>query len=748
MVPAAGDNSTANATDSSSMAVSPAPAGADPEPVEEGDPFAERKRCDKVPQARYGMLHDRMAQMFGLTADTINILEKEYNENEALHLKKVDELTKQQNMYADLHQGAMIRHGRAMAALTELAVAKTSTEDYKTEIEHDRETAKGVCMKRIDTIMVDEVCGVKAVRDQIQSKSSVHPATEIEDCKFDNGWEESPCTNENGVPINCSEGEQKGGTRTLTRAIMDAPNEFGAQCPRMKLENIPCGINPCPKECITDPDDKHWGRCTALCDGGEETATLRIKQWPAFGGAKCAGLTETRPCNQEACNQDCKLGAKLDGRVKLHEWSEWSHCSRACYTQAQGEKSAGFQERRRDVLVKAKGDGTCPLKYDPMRRETEPCNDQEGQECQGDEVCQAYMDLVFLIDSSGSVGRDNFRKMLMLVQETVKRFEAEPFEQPGVNVAAIKFGNGFIENSNGAEYTISPAKVMQNWTTDYESFGTTLQGARHARGFTNLAQGYSRAEDMFLLPDGTAGSRTGAKITKVLVLTDGTVPFQKEAEDAFERLDNGGYRVNAVIFNDNPEVVHKWHSLVTQPANSSIVTRSSFKAIETPAGRKTLITDIISGFCPKSESPSKRQEKEVIRGFQLIRQDFDCPSWIVSLNQRYTNTGGVSCINGSVYDRYMCRWKSADWLERAKVAAEEYGADAFVCGVSGWYEGHCFVEDKDATDQDSCPISEMPWADPNATDGYVSTNGWAGGEFNVYQIVESVVTQTGSTAEP
>lgn len=709
-------------------------------PVAETDPFAEAASCDGTDPSKLGVLHDRMSMMFGGTADELIDAKKAHQEALAEHEKIMANAKAQSEMYTALIREAEEAQSEAERVKDELHIAFDETYERLAHLEDLRGEITDDCKAKIQKIMEDEVCGVKQVRDAIQMKSTENDLSTVQDCIVESGFVESPCE-KNGMAITCTpeDSEDKmGGMRTLSRGVYMQPNERGAACPDINV-TVPCGRNPCPVDCEVDHEKLVYGTCNKQCatgTPGEKMATMSVKKWPKHGGAKCPLLTFTEICAEEPCDLQCVWGAKdKKGIWKPYwmGWPDWSGCSRACTVQG---GSPGFKERRMSVMTPAKGNGWCPPKGSKWLLEREPCN--EDIPCVGDEECHANMDLVILIDSSGSVGETNFKRMQFFIERLMKKMKAESFGTQGVNVAAVQYGNGFIVNEDFNNPVVSSAIELTDWTTDYDAFLEKVKAAKHARGFTNLAQGFLAAKKYFEFPATYRGARLGAAFKKVLVLTDGTVAFKREAEDVFEMLDNNGIRVNAVIFNDMSEDIHHdWKNLVTI-YQDSILQINSFDEMNTEETADKVASEAISAFCPESESPSQRTAVEQQRGFSLYAEDTECPGW--HANALMDEQG--NCINGAVSDYGMCTWHDSPdgWKKRCNDAAMQVGAEKFNLRLYGYgdyvYFGDCIFKDMDPNTPDDCKPEDNMWAEPGATDGWEEWPAGEGFTDNIYVVGE------------
>merc|ERR1719198_2658228 len=122
-----------------------------------------------------------------------------------------------------------------------------------------------------------------------------------------------------------------------------------------------------------------------------------------------------------------------DVACELADWSAWTGCSAGC--------GGGIQERKRAVLVPAKGSGDCPKPSSDERVETKACNEFP---CHGDERCIAKEDLVVAIDASGSTSGGAFDVIRDLAVELVKKFNGTAYGHAAMRVGVVQFGNGEI----------------------------------------------------------------------------------------------------------------------------------------------------------------------------------------------------------------------------------------------------------------------------------------------------------------
>jgi len=157
--------------------------------------------------------------------------------------------------------------------------------------------------------------------------------------------------------VSCDEG-----TRTRTRQLT-LPSNGGDACP-LSYDTMACVEKACPVDCVTS-DLNSDAVCTKTCGGGTMTQYRRITTAPAYGGKACMSLTETTPCNQQACPENCEVS----------KWSAWGSCSKTCAGKPAGTRLFGArQERTRYVTQNANGDGVqCPALTQQRLCALHPC---------------------------------------------------------------------------------------------------------------------------------------------------------------------------------------------------------------------------------------------------------------------------------------------------------------------------------------------------------------------------------------
>ena len=142
--------------------------------------------------------------------------------------------------------------------------------------------------------------------------------------------------------------------------------------------------------------------------------------------------------------------------------------------------------------------------------------------------CSTPVDLAFIIDSSGSIGRTNYKKQKNFVKEVAKTFGLSP---NGSRAAMVLYSNSASVKARFGQYT------------DPKEFDGAVDSLPYERGLTRIDKALDlTARDIF------AQSRSGVPKIAMLI-TDGTQTAAADAKglkEASEPLRQAGVRVLAV----------------------------------------------------------------------------------------------------------------------------------------------------------------------------------------------------------
>merc|ERR550537_359475 len=123
-----------------------------------------------------------------------------------------------------------------------------------------------------------------------------------------------------------------------------------------------------------------------------------------YDGKPCGAVSQTRACNNQACEKDCELG----------EWTKWSTCSKDC--------DGGTMKRMKFVDQQPEGAGKCSDAWSLTRLEYKQCNMFRCNVTDASKpmLCNRTMDIILLIDGSGSLGKTGWKAEIAASQNLVE----------------------------------------------------------------------------------------------------------------------------------------------------------------------------------------------------------------------------------------------------------------------------------------------------------------------------------------
>jgi len=326
------------------------------------------------------------------------------------------------------------------------------------------------CVKKIKE-GAETICGIKSIRQELYQMQSYNPF--IEDCEV-GAWQPGECSVECG-----------GGEMTLTREVVTPASNGGAECPIM-IDKQSCNMQPCPIDCVVG-EWSDYGMCSAPCGGGIMSRVRQPLTDAEHGGEPCGDLSETQECNVFACDMPCELDP---------EWTEWSPCSKECDT--------GITVQTKGVMKPGGPQGQCWEWWEEERMQEAYCNDFP---CPSDLVCTAQLDMLVLLDGSGSVnwygpGFEQERSF------TKKLFELMSFGETGAKAGVILFSweaelISPMTTDQAALLDAVEGMVWPHWSTDTAAALTMAKTELTNSGRPDVAK---ENTIVFLLTDGNANS--------------------------------------------------------------------------------------------------------------------------------------------------------------------------------------------------------------------------------------------------
>ena len=109
-------------------------------------------------------------------------------------------------------------------------------------------------------------------------------------------------------------------------------------------------------------------------------------------------------------------------------------------------------------------------------------------------ACKATADVAFLVDSSGSIGRARWPKMLDFLKKIISAFNVGP---DGTHIAVIAYSSNAV-----LEFTFNTLSGPQ---ITAEEYGTLIDSIRFQRGFTYIDKALIMADEQVFIE--SAGMR-------------------------------------------------------------------------------------------------------------------------------------------------------------------------------------------------------------------------------------------------
>jgi len=359
-------------------------------------------------------------------------------------------------------------------------------------------TMKECCDEQND--LKSEMCALEKIRGELyKMKGEKIFITDCEVSDFKSGECSASCG---------------GGVLEKTRSILVHPIN-GMACPPLTLKES-CNTQPCPIDCVVG-EWEGWSGCSAECGGGVRERMRPVLTPMENEGKPCDDTEETEGCNAQSCNADCVLA----------DWTDWGACTQAC--------QGGTSRRERAVDTPAAGTGSCPLPSSKERLEFRDCNTQACTGyVQGFLTCKSKIDLVVLLDGSGSLGVRGFDAAKTYVKNLVSHLD------PAQVQVAVQIFSG---PSNWAAYQrctgVSPdapdmiKDCMIEWVNHFSNDTKKIVAAVDALKFpaSTTLTSVALAEAASELVNGREDANS-----IVVVVTDGQPLSHERTKTAAERL--------------------------------------------------------------------------------------------------------------------------------------------------------------------------------------------------------------------
>jgi len=341
-----------------------------------------------------------------------------------------------------------------------------------------------------------ELCSLKKIRGDVFKKMKEGHDGFFQDCELST-WTPEECNKA------CAGGEQK-----VVRNVLSHPGPVGgegAAC--LPLSAIKgCNHGPCPVDCQMG-SWSGWAKCSSKCGGGMATRVRDVKRAMKYGGKPCGQPTESRICNNQACEKDCEL----------HQWTKWTKCSKDC--------DGGTKKRVRMIHQPAEGEGKCAGKWHSTRLQYTPCNVKSCRVHDAKEVmkCNQTLDIVLLLDGTPKSGEKGWKAEVKAANLFV-----DAFQGPGItakpNIAVIhytgpKTWSGVSKCTEKSAKPVDMAKdckvkIASHFSEDLAQVKSIINGLQYTPGSKLLSLALMTVKDELAL------GRKEAR-TNVVVFIDG-----------------------------------------------------------------------------------------------------------------------------------------------------------------------------------------------------------------------------------
>merc|ERR1719409_1530805 len=413
-----------------------------------------------------------------------------------------------------------------------------------------------------------EMCALKKIRGELYKMKGGGHSAFFQDCEVSK-WDPEECTKK------CASGTQK-----LTRSVLPHPNG-GTKClPLAAMRS--CNNQPCPVDCQLHTWSG-WSKCSAECGGGVTQRLREVKRAMKYGGKPCGATSETTACNNQACEKDCELTS----------WMKWSACSKDC--------DGGTQKRQKFVKKEAEGAGKCPGDWSLKRLQYKKCNMKRCKLAKGESVlmCNKTLDVVLLIDGSGSLGKKGWKAEIKAAQMFVDAFSGTGAD---ANMAVILYSGPrtwsgvrkcFSKNKKKVDQEkVCGIKTVTHFTEDLKKVKSLITGLTWPRGSTLTSLALLTAKAELALGRKTAQSN-------IIVFTDGRPLSFRKTGVASKSVRKAARLVWVPVTKYAPlKMIKKW---ATRRWQENVVRVPTFKELEKP----DVITHIVANICPKSNPKVK-----------------------------------------------------------------------------------------------------------------------------------------------
>jgi hypothetical protein len=482
-------------------------------------------------------LLDEISMLESFCEETKKTLEKQIEDDERLLSNSETKLAAAMEREADAGETARI----------------TAQEHDK--MDHDLLRKMKTCTKNYLNAE-SELCALKKIRGELYKLRGTGQVMFFQDCAVSK-WDAEECDKK------CS-----GGTQKLKRSILSHA-DGGSKCLPLNAVRS-CNNAPCPVDCSLG-DWGGWSKCSAQCGGGVRQRLREVKRANKYGGHPCGAVSESAACSNQACELDCDLT----------DWTKWSTCSKLC--------DGGTKKRMKFIQKRAEGAGKCPDEWSMKRLQYEPCN---VKRCAYDMGCNQTLDVILLLDGSGSLGKVGWDSEIVAAKRFIAAFAGA---NKAVDMAVILFSgprtwsgvSKCIGRDSQATVSLSDCgiKTVTSFTNDLVKVDTLVTALQWPMGSTLTSLALMTAKSMLNL-----GRQNVHSV--VVVITDGRpLSFRKTTQSSRE-IRKLARLVWVPVTNFAPLAkIKEW---ATRRWQENVVKVNDFAGLKEP----DVVVHIIANICP------------------------------------------------------------------------------------------------------------------------------------------------------
>jgi len=300
-----------------------------------------------------------------------------------------------------------------------------------------------------------------------------------------------------------------------------------------------------------------------------------------YGGDPCAKTSETRVCNGQGCEKDCELSA----------WTKWTSCSKDC--------DGGTKKRQKFVKKAPEGQGKCADQWDSKRLNYKECNMKRCtvNSTAGVLECNRSLDIVLLVDGSGSLGKRGWKAEIKAANYLVDALDVKGGGMAHLSVilySGPRTWSGVRRCWKKGGEKACVIKTVTHFESNMKKVKKAINAMKWPRGSTLTSLALLKAKSELSL-----GRKNSQSV--VIAITDGRPLSFRNTYRAARTLRKSARLIWVPVTKYAPlKYIKKW---ATRRWQENVIKVNSFRDL-TKNG-KDVVTHIIAAVCPKKDPKVK-----------------------------------------------------------------------------------------------------------------------------------------------